>query len=255
MAEEGVVPGVFGGIDPLGLGVLVFVLDDEAEAGVADGVLGGAEDPDAGVVHLDDGVDALAGAEEDGVDGGGGGDGVAVEGDDLELVAGEGDAAVLDGGGVEEVEEDALALFDAEGFAGAEGFVVDGVGDGVDLEAVGAGVEVGGLFGLGAGFGVVVGVFHVGGEEGLPVAEGEEVLLIVAAGVAGGLDVDEAELAGVGAFVEVGHGHGVGVVPAGADRAGGEGVAALAGAPSRQGGTKGVPSSSVPSASAGMSMP
>jgi hypothetical protein len=69
----------------------------------------GAEDPDAGVVHLDDGADALAGAEEEGLDEGGVGDGVAVERDDLELVAAEGDAAVLDGGGVEEVEEDALA--------------------------------------------------------------------------------------------------------------------------------------------------
>ena len=54
---------------PLGLAVLVGVLDDEAEAGAADGVFGGAEDPDAGVVHLDDGVDALAGADEEGVDG------------------------------------------------------------------------------------------------------------------------------------------------------------------------------------------
>ena len=100
---------------------------------------------------------------------------------------------------------------------------------------LGRGVEVGGLLGLGAGFGVVVRVFHVGGEEGLPVAEGEEVLLIVVAGVAGGFDVDEAELAGVGAFVEVGHGHGVGVVPAGAGGRGGEAVAALAAGAGRRG--------------------
>ena len=114
------------------------------------------------------------------------------------------------------------------GSPAAEGLVVDGVGEGVDFEAVGGGVEDGGFFGLGAGFGVVVGVFHAGGEEGLPVAEGEEVLLIVVAGVAGGFDVDETELAGVGAFVEVGHGHGVGVVPAGAEGGGGELEAALA---------------------------
>ncbi len=101
------------------------------------GSSGAPEDPDAGVVHLDDGVDALAGAEEEGFDELGVGDGVAVERDDLELVAGEGDAAVLDGAGVEEVEEDALAFFDADGFAGAEGLVVDGVGHGVDFEAVG----------------------------------------------------------------------------------------------------------------------
>ena len=227
-AEECVVPRVFGGGDPLGLAVLVLVLDDEAEAGAADLFVGGSEDPDAGVVHLDDGVDALAGAEEDGFDGLGGGDGVAIEGDDLKLVAGEGDAAVLDGAGVEEVEEDALAGFDAEGFAGAEGFVVNGVGHGADFEAIGGGVEGGGLLGLGAVAGVVVIVLHVGHEEGLPVAEGEEVLLIVAAGIGGGVDVDEAELAGVGTFVEVGVGHGVGVVPAGAEGFGRELVAAVA---------------------------
>ena len=39
------------------------------------------------------------------------------------------------------------------------------------------------------------------------------------AGVLARVDVDEAELAGVGAFVQVGHGHGVGVVPARAGRA------------------------------------
>ena len=138
------------GLIHCGLLVLVGVFDDDAEAGVADEVGGRAEDPVAGVVHLDDGADALAGAEEEGFDEGGVGDGVAVEGDDLEFVAAEGDAAVLDGAGVEEVEEDALALGDADGFAGAEGLVVDGVGGGGDFEAVGRGVEDGGLSGCGA---------------------------------------------------------------------------------------------------------
>ena len=143
-------------------------------------------------------------------------------------MAGEGDAAVLDGAGVEEVEEDALAFLDADGFAGAEGLVVDGVGHGVDLEAVGGGVEDGGLLELRVVLALLVGVVHVGGEEGLPVAEGEEDLLIVLAGVVAGVDVKEAELAGVGAFVEVGIGHGVGVVPAGAGGARGELIAAAA---------------------------
>ena len=165
--------------------VLVGVLKDEAEAGGADGVFGGSEDPDAGVVHLDQGVDALAGAEEEGLDQRGVGDGVAVEREDLELVAGEREAAVLNGAGVEEVEEDAVTLFDAEGFAGAERLVVDAVGVGVDLEAVGVGVHLRliGLFGLRVGLTLLVGVFHAGGEEGFPVAQGEEDLLVVGAGI------------------------------------------------------------------------
>ena len=65
-------------------------------------------------------------------------------------------------------------------------------------------------------------------KERLPVADGEKELLVVVTGVGGGLDVDEAELAGIGALVQVGHGHGVGVVPARAEGRGGEAVAALA---------------------------
>ena len=100
---------------------------------------------------------------------------------------------------------------------------------GGDFEAVGRGVQDGGLFRLG-GVGIVdfVHVHHLGGEEGFPVAEGEEEFLIVVAGVGGGFDIDEAELAGVGALVQVGHGHGVGVVPAGAGGRGRELVGATA---------------------------
>jgi hypothetical protein len=107
--------------------VLVGVFEDDAEAGVANQVFGCAEDPVAWVVHLDDGADSFAGTEGESFDQRWVRNGVAIEGDDLELVAAEGNAAVLDGGGVEEVEEDALALRNADGFAGAECFVVDGV--------------------------------------------------------------------------------------------------------------------------------
>ena len=78
------------------------------------------------------------------------------------------------------------------------------------------------LFRLRAVVGVVVIVFHGGGEERLPIAQGEKELLVVVAGVVAAVDEDEAELAGVGAFVQVVHGHGVGVIPAGAGRAGRE---------------------------------
>ena len=109
---------------------------------------------------------------------------------------------------------------DADGLARAQRLVVDGVGGGGDLQAVGRGVQDGGPLRLGR-VGVVVGVHvdHLRGEEWLPVAQGEEQLLVVVAGVGCGLDVDEAELAGVRALVQVVHGHGVGVVPARAGRA------------------------------------
>ena len=66
---------------------------------------------------------------------------------------------------------------------------------------------------------VSIHIDHLRGEERLPVTQSEEQLLVVVAGVGRRLDIDEAELAGVGALVQVGHGHGVGVVPARAGRA------------------------------------
>ena len=53
---------------------------------------------------------------------------VAVDGEDGEGVAGEGEAADLSGATVEDVEEDAFAWFDADGFAVAKHAAVDGEG-------------------------------------------------------------------------------------------------------------------------------
>src|SRR5882724_11713608 len=117
--------------------MLVGVLDDDAEAGGADGIFGCAKYPHSGMVHLDYCIDALARAKEEGFDRLGRGNWVAVERDDLELVARKCDATVLDGAGVEQVKEDALALLDADGFACAERLVVDRIGVGVDFETIG----------------------------------------------------------------------------------------------------------------------
>ena len=61
---------------------------------------------------------------------------VAVHSEDGEGVAGEGQAADLSGAAVEDVEEDAFALFDANGFAVAEHPAVDGEGVVPDFVAV-----------------------------------------------------------------------------------------------------------------------
>ena len=96
-----------------------------------------AHDPDTGVVHFYDGGDALGGAEPEDRHGNGLGERVAVHGNDGEGVAGKREAANLGGAAVEDVEEDALALFDADGLAVAEHASVDGEGIVADFEAVG----------------------------------------------------------------------------------------------------------------------
>ena len=116
-----------GGFDPLRLLVLVGVLDDDAEAGVADVVGGLAEDPDCRDCSSRRRRRALAGAEEEARRRAGVGTGLPSRAKTWNLWPPK-RAAVFDRAGVEEVEEDALALADADGFAGAEGLVVDGVG-------------------------------------------------------------------------------------------------------------------------------
>ncbi len=200
------------------------VFDDDAHAVMAVVVGEVAHDPDAGVVHLDDGGDAFGGAEPEDGDGGGSGDGVAVEGDDFEGVAEEREAADLGGAGVDDVEEDTLAGFDADGLAVAEHLAVDGEGGVADLVAVGhsAGERGfhGGLacvfdrFDGGGGGEEVHGHVSAAAEGWLELFEGEEDFAVVGAGVVGGLDVDGTGEAVVLTGGEVGSGADVGVIEA-----------------------------------------
>ena len=48
----------------------------------------------------------------------------------------------------------------------------------------------------------------------IPMVSSQKNLTVIATGIARGLDDQEAELARIGAFVEVRHGHGVAVIPA-----------------------------------------
>ncbi len=95
--------------EPLGFACVSGVFDDDAHAVMAVVIGGVAHDPDAGMIHLDDGGDALGGAEPEHGDCRGIGHGVAVECDDLELVAGKREAANFGGAAVEDVEQHALA--------------------------------------------------------------------------------------------------------------------------------------------------
>ena len=68
--------------------------------------------------------------------------------------------------------------------------------------------------------GVVVIVIHCAGKKRFPIAQGQEQLLIVVAGIIAGVDVDEAELAGICALVQIVHSHGMRVVPSRSSRTG-----------------------------------
>ena len=69
------------------------------------------------------------------------------------------------------------------------------------------------------------GAVAAAGHFAVPVVQGEEEFLIVAGGVFAGLDQQEAVLAGVLGFFQIGSGKGVGVIPAKACGVGREGVA------------------------------
>ena len=109
----------------MGLLMLVRVLDDEAEAEIANVVLRRAEDPNAGLVHVDEGIDALTGAEQKRIDGLRRWHGIAVEREDAKFMAGKRYAAIFDRAGIEHVYEQAVALLYAKLLAKAQRLVVD----------------------------------------------------------------------------------------------------------------------------------
>ena len=112
-----------------------------------------------------------------------------------------------------------LPWLDANRFARAQGFVVDGKHLVADFEAGRVGVERLGALGLRPGVACVIVIFFFGIEKGLPFAEREEDFLVVISGIVRGLDHEKAELAGVGAAVQVRPGHRVRVIPARPGRA------------------------------------
>ncbi len=173
----GVVPFEGSGSEPLRLGFAAGVFDDDAHAVMAIVVVEVSHDPDAGMIHFDDGGEALGGSEPENGNADGLGERVAVHGDDGEGVAGKGEAANLGGAGVEDVEENALAGFHADGFAVAEHASVDGEGIVADFESVRQAAGEGGFHFAFAG------IFEFG--DGL--RGREEVLRHVAAAAEGGL--------------------------------------------------------------------
>ena len=165
------------------------------------------------MIHFDDGGEALGGSEPEDGNADGLGERVAVHGDDGESVAGKGEAANLGGAGVEDVEEDALAGFHADGIAVAEHASVDGEGIVADFESVRQAAGEGdfhfalaGIFEFGDGLrGREKVLRHVAAaaEGGLKFFESEEDFAVVVAGMVLGLDVDRADEASVLAEIEI----------------------------------------------------
>ena len=202
-------------------------------------VVGGiAHDPDAGMIHLDDGGDALGGAEpEDGHI-----DrirhGIAIERDDAERVAGQRQAANLGGAAVQHMKEDALALLHANGFSVAEHAAIDGEGVVADLVAV---RHAFGERSFHRRLALIFERLHAGGrrkgvhghvaaaaEGGLEFFQNEEDFAIVTARLVLRLDVDRSDLSAVLAGGEIGSGAIVRVIEAKARRLRHKGDATLA---------------------------
>src|ERR1700722_4025126 len=116
--------------------MLISVLHPHTQSRFAHPFLGGPENPDAGIIHLDFYINALARADEDGIKHLGRRSGISIERDHFHYVSVERNAAILDCAGVEEMNEQPLALADTDGIAGTERLVVDGVGRGANFKPV-----------------------------------------------------------------------------------------------------------------------
>ncbi len=135
LAEDRIVPTGFRRRRPLRRAVLIGVFDDNAQAAFAHRVLGRAHDPDAGLVHLHPGIDALARTQHQHVHRRRRGHRISVQRDHVEFVAGQRQMAVLDGAGVQKMKHHAFAGLHADRFARAERLVVDGKNIGRDFQA------------------------------------------------------------------------------------------------------------------------
>ncbi|HEX7090888.1 MAG TPA: hypothetical protein VF192_12180, partial [Longimicrobiales bacterium] len=210
--------------DPAGLAAGAGILDHDAHAVAAVIVPRRAQDPDARVVHCHDGINAFRHAQGQHADAAGSGDRIAVQRDDLELVAGECELDVLRGARVQDAEHDALAAPDAHGLAVTERLPVDREGAVTDLEAVRPRIPRWRLHR--AARPDIVWLLHLlRPEEGLPLVRRQEDLAVVAPRLVRGLDEDEAELARVHPAMQVGPGERMRVHPARAGRPGREDVA------------------------------
>ena len=190
------------------------VFDDDAHAMGTILFIEVTENPHAGMIHFDDRGDAFGGAEPEDGDFRGSRNRIAVERDNFESVARKSQAANFGGAAVEDVEEDALAGFDANGFAVAEHAAIDGEGPIADFEAVrhafGQRRFHCGFAGLPKGFVRLARrkkiLCHVAaaGEGGLEFLQSEEHFAVVTAGFVAWLDIDRSDLAGILACAKVG---------------------------------------------------
>src|SRR5579859_472372 len=97
------------------------------------------------MVHLDFDIDAFARTNEYRIERLRSWDRVPIQRNHSHLVPGKGNAAILNRAGIEEVDEQSLALADTDGLARSERLVIDRVSHGADFEAVRIGVERGRL--------------------------------------------------------------------------------------------------------------
>ena len=133
-------------------------------------------------------------------------------------MAGQGNAAVFNRARIEQVHQHPLPLLHPNRLPRTESLIVDGVGHRIHFKAVGIGVHHRGLLRLRSAMTVVIIVVHTAGEERFPVAQREKNLLVILPRILPPIDVYEAKLSGVGSAMQIGFGHGVGVVPARSSR-------------------------------------
>ena len=224
VSEVSVVPLEGAGREPLRFGFVSGILDDDAHAVMTVVVGEIAHDPNSRMIHFNDGGDTFGGAKPKTGDADGLRQGIAVHCDDAEGVAWESEAADLAGAAVEDVEEDALALFDAYGIAVSQHAAVDGeriVANFVSVRhAQGEGRFHCGLasvfqFGYGLSGGEKVhGHVSATAQGGLELLQGEEDFAIVVAAVLFRLDVDGTDEPAVLACCEIRSRADVGVVEA-----------------------------------------
>src|SRR5262245_1056678 len=125
MTEDHVVPHMHSRSPPLWFSSRVLILDNNTHPHVPYLILGRTEDPDAGAVHLDNSINPFGRRERQAIDRLRRWHGIAIESNDGEAMARQGQRYVIGRTGVEQAKQHALSLPHADRFAVTKHAVVE----------------------------------------------------------------------------------------------------------------------------------
>jgi hypothetical protein len=205
LTEERIIPRPLLWLHPTRWTGLVGIFDNDPHSVLSVVVHGRTQDPDSGILHLHNCRNSLGRSQFEHFDELRVRHRISVKRDNLELMAGQTKLNIFRGTRVQKMEQDALAFFYSHGLAVPERLAVNREPLIADLPSVRFLLLLLSLllFAFEVRILLVFRLHLLGPEERLKLVSGQEHLLIVLSGIVPGLDIDDSELPGIGAAIQI----------------------------------------------------